>query len=146
VIQLVYVSSAVTPFTNEELVALLEKARSNNEALGITGMLLYKNGDFMQALEGEEQHVVALAGHIAKDPRHTDVRVILQAPTKLREFPDWTMGFHNLNDIDPQELPGYSTFLNSPLRSQAFTSNPAFCRRLLLLFKTKPQRVVVNTR
>jgi len=75
-IQLVYVSSAVKPFTDQELLGLLEKARENNQKLGITGMLLYKNGDFMQALEGDEQVVLSLADHIAKDLRHGDIRVI----------------------------------------------------------------------
>lgn len=98
-IQLMYVSSAVSPFSNEDLLELLEKARTKNDRLGITGMLLYKNADFMQALEGEEEQVLALADTISKDRRHTDVRVLLKAPAKNRESPDWTMGFRNLNGI-----------------------------------------------
>jgi Sensors of blue-light using FAD len=50
-IQLVYVSSSVKPFCDNELLQLLERCRRNNDKLGITGMLLYKNGDFMQALD-----------------------------------------------------------------------------------------------
>jgi Sensors of blue-light using FAD len=136
-IQLVYVSSSVKPFTHDELLQLLDKARQNNEKLGITGMLLYKNGDFMQALEGDEQQVHSLSAQIAKDPRHKDIRTLLDGPYTEREFPDWSMGFQDLNDMDPREVPGYSTFLDSPLRGHAFT-NPARCRELFLLFKTKP--------
>jgi hypothetical protein len=47
------------------------------------------------------------------------------------------MGFQNLNEVDPQEIPGYTTFLDSPLRSHLFGANPALCRRLLLLFKKR---------
>ena len=140
-IQLVYVSSSIQPFTSSELLQLLDTSRQNNEKLGITGMLLYKDGDFMQALEGEEEPVHSLSARIAKDPRHKDIRILLEDAGTEREFPDWSMGFRNLNDLNPLDVPGYSTFLDSPLRAHAFTQNPALCRKLLLLFKTKPQDI-----
>jgi hypothetical protein len=46
-IQYIYVSSSVKPFSNEELLELLGKSRENNERLGITGMLVYKGGVFI---------------------------------------------------------------------------------------------------
>ena len=51
--QLIYLSSATEMFTKEKLLALLEQSRPNNARLGITGILLYSNGNFMQTLEGE---------------------------------------------------------------------------------------------
>lgn len=139
-IHLVYVSTAVKPFSNEELLQLLDKARRNNEKLGITGMLLYKNGDFMQALEGDPTKVQALTAQIGQDPRHKDIRTILEGECNEREFPDWSMGFQNLNDLDAQEVPGYNSFLDSPLRSHTFADSPALCRRLMLLFKSNTQK------
>ena len=50
--QLVYISAANHEFTEKELHELLSKARKNNESYGITGMLLYHQGSFIQALEG----------------------------------------------------------------------------------------------
>jgi len=100
-IQLVYVSSSVQPFTSSELLQLLDKARRNNEKLAIAGILLYKDGDFMQALEGEEEPVHSLSARIAKDPRHKDIRILLNGACTEREFPDWSMGFRNLNDLNP---------------------------------------------
>jgi hypothetical protein len=47
---IVYASSALQLFTKPELQTLLEKARQNNAKLNVTGMLLYKDGNFMQAL------------------------------------------------------------------------------------------------
>ena len=55
--QLVYLSSASQPFSEDDLVALLTQARQNNTAHGLTGMLLYKDGNFMQVLEGDEAEV-----------------------------------------------------------------------------------------
>ena len=51
----VYVSSAVDLFSDEELLKLLDVSRKNNQALDVTGMLLYKGGNFMQFLEGEKR-------------------------------------------------------------------------------------------
>jgi hypothetical protein len=144
--QMVYVSTAVRPFRDAELTELLFKSRKRNEERGVTGMLLYKGNEFMQAIEGEESVIADLAERISRDPRHRDVRVILNAAAKNREFPDWTMGFHNLNDPGARRIEGYTSFLDSPLRSPVLTDNPSLCRDFLMLFKTKPDRVPVFRR
>lgn len=59
-IQLVYMSAALWRPTRSDLVTLLAKARQNNSQLGVTGMLLYHDGSFMQVLEGEEPAVIGL--------------------------------------------------------------------------------------
>lgn len=46
--QLVYLSSAVELFREEELKDLLATSRLNNEKLHVTGMLLYHEGNFIQ--------------------------------------------------------------------------------------------------
>jgi len=51
-VPLVYVSSATELFSDTQLENLLLRSRQNNSTLGITGMLLYKDGNFMQCLEG----------------------------------------------------------------------------------------------
>ena len=140
-IHLVYTSKSVSPFSKDELVKLLAKSRQNNEKLGVTGMLLYRDGDFMQALEGDEEKVRALAARIAQDPRHVNFTTLMDAHCEEREFPDWSMGFQNLDQLDLRELPGYNTFLDSPLRSHAFVDSPATCRKLMLLFKSHAQQV-----
>ena len=66
---LVYASSALQPFTKPELQALLEQARQKNAKLGVTGMLLYKDGNFMQVLEGEKETVRKLGdNHRTRPP------------------------------------------------------------------------------
>lgn len=67
----VYVSSAVAPFTPQELLELLRRARQDNEAAGITGMLLYRSGNFIQTIEGPAAAVDTLLKRIACDPRRT---------------------------------------------------------------------------
>ena len=57
----VYASSAVQLFAPEELRALLETSRRNNAARGVSGMLLYKDGNFLKVLGGREAAVRAIA-------------------------------------------------------------------------------------
>ena len=55
--RLVYLSTANSHFSKAELTSLLQLSRSNNQRLGITGMLLYKDDNFIQILEGEKATV-----------------------------------------------------------------------------------------
>ncbi|MEL6406516.1 MAG: BLUF domain-containing protein, partial [Chloroflexota bacterium] len=51
---IVYVSYASHTMSESELVEILDTARENNQRLNVTGMLLYRDGFFIQALEGEQ--------------------------------------------------------------------------------------------
>jgi len=130
---LVYVSSAAQLFSKEDLAALLVKSRANNEALRITGVLLYKGGNFMQVLEGEKERVLGLKNRIATDPRHRGLMVLLEQELPQRDFDKWSMGFRDL-DADLASIPGYSQFLNIGLDSKEFRE-PARVRKLLDVFK-----------
>jgi hypothetical protein len=130
--QLVYVSSAERLFTRQELLQLLEKSRVNNTQLGITGMLLYRDGNIMQVLEGEEAVVLHLFERISRDSRHKGVIVLLREQGTERMFPEWTMGFRDLDSPEVRQIEGYSEFLNEPLTAEL---GPDRARRLLTLFK-----------
>ena len=131
----VYVSSATHLFTEEELNALLETSRRNNAKVGVTGMLLYKDGNFMQFLEGPKEKVRALLEKIKTDLRHKGMIVLLQEERPDREFVDWSMGFKKLGRDQLPEIPGYSDFLDLPLTSEQFLLNPSRSLRLLLSFR-----------
>ena len=111
---LIYVSSASLLFSQDDLLHLLQTSRVNNTRAGITGMLLYKGGNFMQAIEGEEGAIERLHAKIATDPRHHGVFTLLDRRLEHREFPGWSMGFPNLADPAVACLPGYSDFLHLP--------------------------------
>ncbi len=80
---------------------ILQSARRNNQALGITGLLLYIDGGFLQVLEGEEEAVHRIYTRIRADNRHWETRLMLdrEAP---RAFGDWSMGFEHLTGDDPE--------------------------------------------
>jgi hypothetical protein len=91
----------------------------------------------MQVLEGEERSVKDLFSTIEKDPRHQDCSVVRWEIIMERCFPAWSMGFKNLQNIDSRQTPGYSEFMNEPLTSANFHSDPSRAQRLLLLFREK---------
>ncbi|HTV58020.1 MAG TPA: BLUF domain-containing protein [Verrucomicrobiae bacterium] len=134
-ISLVYVSRAAAPFSNLQLVELLEKCRENNESFGVTGILLYKDGRFMQALEGDEDAVRSVMAKISADPRHGDIAILVMEPALEREFAEWSMGFANLHSPGVLSIPGYSKFLETPLSREGFKPNPAGAKEVLLLFR-----------
>ena len=133
-IQLVYVSSAIKPFESDELVELLARAREKNTRLQITGLLLYKGGNFMQLLEGEEAPVRALFDVIHADPRHHGTEVMLEEEIDQRAFGDWSMGFRDLANLNLQNRPGFSPFMNKPLNARQFKEDPTGSMALLNFF------------
>lgn len=93
---LVYTSTAAETFSDEDLSDLLRTSRERNHGEQITGMLLYRNGRFVQFLEGEEASVRALYARIAADPRHTMVRLLVDGHPAQRTFEEWSMGYEPL--------------------------------------------------
>ncbi len=99
--QLFYVSSARTNLKYEDILHIVEKARKHNSANGITGVLLYKGGIFLQLLEGDESALrKVLEEKIKPDPKHSNVIEIFDLPAKERLFQDWSMAFCEMTEID----------------------------------------------
>ena len=132
---IVYVSSATRLWSRTELFHLLDVCRRNNQRTGITGILLYRDGNFMQAIEGEEPELRNLMRTILLDPRHRDVIPLLDEPVPQREFPEWTMAFRDLERPEYRDLPGFSDFLDAPLTATEFGGQPGRVRALLALFR-----------
>jgi len=133
--RMAYISTASKSFDSAELREMLAKSNHRNKEAGITGMLLYKDGQFMQVLEGTMEAVTATYSRISKDPRHHGIIVLVQGAVQERRFPGWSMAFRDLNLPDHQDVPGYSEFLNTPLTGKEFEGNPERCEKLLLSFK-----------
>jgi hypothetical protein len=131
----VYVSSAVELFSEAQLTELLKKSRQNNSAAGVTGLLLYKEGNFMQLLEGAQEAVEETLLRIERDPRHRNILKLLQQECEERSFGEWSMGFKKLQKDSGEQLAGYSEFLNLPLNSPEFTEAPSKTLKLLLSFR-----------
>jgi hypothetical protein len=88
---LVYRSVASPSFGQSDIQPMLEKARTKNAKLGITGCLLYYEGEFIQYLEGKQIDVIALFDDIKKDIRHSNIELLSTAEREGREFDQWDM-------------------------------------------------------
>lgn len=115
---LIYRSVATDLPDRASLIQLLEHARTANARRGITGMLVYQNGRYMQMLEGEEAKVRELFDGIATDPRHRLVKVVATGNTPKRHFQDWSMGFRDMEQ--GTTLPDYDTYLSEQLDLDKF--------------------------
>ncbi|MGM8937518.1 BLUF domain-containing protein [Psychrobacter glaciei] len=92
-VQLVYVSS-ITLSTRLKASIFDEvegHARDHNEQHGITGILCYGNGHFLQCIEGKKSNVLALHKRIFADSRHKNVQILLLRVIDQRSFADWRM-------------------------------------------------------
>ena len=95
-LQIAYRSKASRNLPESELKRILEVARVNNRAWGITGMLMYSNGTFFQVLEGERKNLQRLYDVIFADSRHNAIWSIYEVEIERRSFPNWSMGFHSV--------------------------------------------------
>jgi hypothetical protein len=92
--QIVYAGAASQDFTAADLKKLLVRARMRNDEVGVTGMLLFNDGTFLQALEGEARAVNDTFVRIENDPRHRDFSILHRgAGHEGRVFGDWSMGY-----------------------------------------------------
>lgn len=94
---LTYTSWARSTITDADVEAILRSARTNNAIDGITGLLLFNGGAFMQVLEGCEVAVDDMARRLESDPRHFNMHVREQRLIAERAFPDWSMAFLRLD-------------------------------------------------
>ncbi|MDF1691947.1 MAG: BLUF domain-containing protein [Zhongshania sp.] len=115
---LIYVSSAVKQMPEEDLLLLLRQSQAKNCDLDISGMLLYKGGNFMQMLEGDEKTVRELYATIKNDERHKNVLTIITGNLKERNFIGWSMGFQNMDKV--ADLQTYDNYIKDNLTLYPF--------------------------
>ena len=106
-VRLLYASRAVDSSAGA-VEAILSQSRQHNPASGITGILCYGGGIFLQAIEGGRMAVSELYGHIQRDPRHKDVVLLDYEEITERRFGGWTMGQVNMSKLNHSILLKYS--------------------------------------
>ncbi|AYL98417.1 BLUF domain-containing protein [Mucilaginibacter celer] len=105
---LIYLSTAVNLFSQDQLEELLKKARANNAKKSVTGMLLYYDGSFIQVLEGDATDVDAVYDTIKADNRHKDLIKIADGEHDERAFAAWSMGFRRGTATEFAELEAFT--------------------------------------
>ena len=101
---LTYQSRASAPPSDEELNDLVARARSRNQSVGVTGMLLYEGGRFLQTLEGPPEGLSSVWRSIQRDERHTDIEVLTEHYVEARLFSDWDLLLYRKREQAPPSL------------------------------------------
>lgn len=135
-IQATYISSAAQPMTTEQLLALLQQCLANNAGDGVTGILLYGNGTFLQALEGEADVVDRLYEKIQRDPRHTNVTLLTRRTIERRQYAEWSMGFKRVSDHELQQIEGLRDFSARDFNAGYLTQHAAVVEGLMDHYRT----------
>lgn len=99
-IQILYRSIARQPHEQREILDILRKSQSNNQRKQISGLLIFRDGQYLQFLEGPDVAVNALFEVISQDPRHHDIEIIDQLNVESMVMPTWAMGYFS-PELDP---------------------------------------------
>ncbi len=106
-VRLLYASRALDT-SQDAIETILAQSRQYNPTCGITGILCYGAGIFLQAIEGGRMAVSELYGHIQRDPRHKDVVLLHYEEISERRFGGWTMGQVNVRKLNQSILLKYA--------------------------------------
>jgi hypothetical protein len=118
-----YRSRAAEQMDRAATLQMLVAAREHNERTGISGLLIRRDDDFMQLVEGPEGPVTDLVARIARDTRHTHFTVLHQEPADHRRFAEWSMAFTDADTLDAALHPGVA--LGDPFPPDADRSDRA---------------------
>jgi blue light- and temperature-responsive anti-repressor len=99
---LTYKSRAAYTPSPSDLEELVHKARARNRSLGVTGMLLYENGKFLQTLEGPPEGLNEIWAAIREDKRHSHIEILSEHVVSARLFSDWDLLLYSRAEERPR--------------------------------------------
>lgn len=132
-VQLIYLSDLVDK-NEADIAPILQSAVKHNSKNGITGMLLYSGGNFLQVLEGEKAAVDETYARICRDPRHRNAVLLVEEEVTERHFPNWQMGYRQLGQEHVASLPRYAPYFQYGFDTSAIQAKPGVALEMLELF------------
>ncbi|WP_405569340.1 BLUF domain-containing protein [Winogradskyella sp. Asnod2-B02-A] len=112
--QIIYTSQASEQFNKRSLLDLLHTSRGYNTIDNISGILMHRDGYFLQIIEGEQDVVEDLFQRLSNDTRHKNIKIIHDRSVESRLFSNWAMGCADFNEPELSMLPGIRTDLSNP--------------------------------
>lgn len=119
--RIAYTSKAKINFSKRDLLNLLHDSRAFNLLDNITGVLIHKDGCFLQIIEGEPKDVKNLLERLKKDTRHENFKILEDILSETRLFNDWAMGCADFDDPSLSFIPGIRKDLSNPENIKNFT-------------------------
>ncbi len=91
--QVFYVSRVRPGLRDADIADILSESRRRNRTRDITGALTVTDRHFGQFIEGHTVDLEPLLVSLARDPRHLELKVLVDRPSGKRFFSRWSMGF-----------------------------------------------------
>ncbi|MDE2584480.1 MAG: BLUF domain-containing protein [Betaproteobacteria bacterium] len=91
--QLVYESQASDSLVEADVLDILKKSQTRNNQAGISGLLLFQGGRFLQFIEGRAVEVERLFERISQDSRHREIRTLVTMTGDRLLMPTWAMAY-----------------------------------------------------
>lgn len=123
--RIVYMSTAVGVLRAEELDRIYLRAKSVNARAGITGLLLFYEGAFVQAVEGPAAGVASLMERIRRDRRHSGLLTLEAGSCVERTFPDSPMHFVAARNLTTGEKQAFSDLRQAVSATSHMVGAPA---------------------
>ena len=130
-LRITYISSESYKLSSDDLLAILGKCNKNNQRLGLTGMLIYGNGTFIQSVEGDEKIVKNTISKISSDTRHKDFKVLSEEIAEKRLYDEFNMGFERLTEDSISNITSLKSLSLKQLNSQFLSKNTQVVEDLL---------------
>jgi hypothetical protein len=134
--ELIYLSTMIGD-AEHELKPIWESSVKHNQLNGITGMLLYHQGGFMQALEGSRANVMETYERICEDKRHHHIDTLTIGEIENRHFGTWSMGFKHINAIEAAKFPKQAAVFDFSKQADAIKAEPGLALEMLTLFSNR---------
>ncbi|MBQ0736432.1 BLUF domain-containing protein [Aquimarina celericrescens] len=93
-----YVSTVNPDLSNTDIAKLMDHVNVHNNTIGLTGILIYSEGNFFQVLEGEEEIVKRMFERIKKDSRHYNIIKMLDKEMNDHSFSEYHSSFTVISD------------------------------------------------
>lgn len=123
--QVATVSKLENRMSREELLDFVRNWRERNAAVGLTGMLLHRDGEFLQVLEGPSHCVKKVSDRIRRDEKISETRVVGVRRVRDPWFAGSSLGFENLEDPSAMLPEGVTDFIKEvPFSSKYYLEDP----------------------
>jgi hypothetical protein len=114
--RVVYRSAAVGVLSGADLDRILLRAKASNAGAGVTGLVLFYEGTFLQTIEGPPAGVLSLLERIRRDRRHSGVTVLESCLATTRMFPGWAMGYVAPRNLDSDQKAAFCDLMTAARR------------------------------
>lgn len=137
-VRLIYVSRFASGLNRKDLENILRVSRALNRRKGISGVLCYAPGLFLQCLEGPREAVNDLYVRIVGDRRHRQPTLLAYEDIHVRMFECWSMAYVRTEDLSPEVLlkfgagRGFDPFAMTARQALGFLARIGLDRRRFL--------------